>query len=74
MSGFNRETVLEARVLPQSLHDILYDPHAEVSLLDFLLCTLDLQVHLSRDQPLQVPQKLLILDTADPSINKRQFW
>jgi len=73
MSGSNREAVLEVRVLFQSLHDILDDPHPEVSRLDFLLCALDLQFHLSRDQPLQVPQKLFILDIADPAINRRQF-
>ena len=68
-----RERILEVRVLPQSLHDVLDDPHTEVSGFNFVLCALDLQVHLSSDQPLQVPEKLLILDVADPSIDRWQF-
>jgi len=73
MSGPNREVALVARVLPQSLHDVLDDPHPEVGLLNFLLCTLDLQIHLSRDQPPQVPQKLFVLDPTGYSVSRGQF-
>ena len=59
-----------ARVLPQTLHDVLDDPHPEVGLFNFLLCALDLQIHLSRDQPLQVPQKLFVLDSIDFSVSR----
>lgn len=73
MLGSNREVTLEARVLPQSFDSVLDDPHQEVGLFDFFLCALDLQAHLPRDQPLQVPEKLLVLDIADSSINRRQL-
>lgn len=69
-SGSDRGVVLEARVSPQSLHDVLDDPHAEVCLLDFLLCAFDLQVHLSRDQPPQVPEKLFVFGIGDPFIDR----
>ena len=73
MSGPNEKVVLVASVLPQPLHDVLDDPHPEVGLLDFLLCALDLQIHLSHDQPLQVPQKLFVLDSTDSSVNRGQL-
>lgn len=73
MLGVQWEAVLEVRGLSQSLDDVLDDPHPDVSGLDFLLRTLDLEFDLSRDQPLEVPQKLLILDVADPAVDRREF-
>ena len=55
-SRSNGEAVLEDRGLSESLDNILHDPHAEMSGLDFLLGALDFQVHLPGDQPLQGPQ------------------
>ena len=72
-SGSDRGAVLEARVPPQSFHDVLDDPHAEVCILDLLLRAFDLQVNFSCDQPPQVPEKLFIFDIGDPSIGQGQF-
>lgn len=49
------EVVLEARVLPQSFQDVVDDPHTEVSFLYLLPCSLDIQFHSCRDEPLQAP-------------------
>lgn len=69
-SRSNREeAVLEVRGQSETLDHILHDPHAEVSGLDFPLCALDLQVHLPRDQPLQVPQKLFIIDVTNFAVD-----
>lgn len=69
-SRSNREeAALEVRGQSETLDHILHDPHAEMSGLDFLLCTLDLQVHLLRDQPLQAFQKLFVIGITNFAVD-----
>ena len=44
-----------------------------MSLFDFVLRALDLEFHLSRNEPPQVPQELFVLNIGEPSINQGEL-